>query len=250
MKRTDAEGADGQPLDALAFECGLELRGSARSPMRRASRTWTGCSPIRLNANASTLADDGSSHWTSSTASTTGAPQREPPVRFGPRRRACADRQSCAASSSNSATSSARLLGGDSSGQDSRERLVEQVAEPDVSEPSLELCRSRQRTHIPRSRAASTPADQMRRLSDPRRSPSSTNAVGPSRNRSRNARTESSSASLPIVAPDISAQDRDRVTLGLHDPERARVHRERSSRTACEVRIIVECRLTLDESSD
>ena len=142
--------------------------GAAPSPVRRASRTWTGCSPIRLSANVSTLADDGSSHWTSSI----GKHDR----RLGSESLQCAsdcnaERARIGASRSRpraGARPRARASSAATARQDSLEHVLEQVAEAGVSEPSLRLGRPRHedtKSALTRGLDARQPD---RRLSDPR----------------------------------------------------------------------------------
>ncbi len=180
VQRTDAERSDPAavrrppPARARTAPAGGR-RPAGRLPSRRRS------------AKASALADEESSHWTSSIATTTGLRSLSRPRTS----------RTATASARWSATSSAAFVAQkrDLERAPSRRRqlvdhvveyAVEEIAEPDVREPALGLGRTRRRareSHV--RRAAATAASQSVDFPIPG-SPSSTSPEGASTGVSRN----------------------------------------------------------------
>ena len=161
--------------------------GPSPSPSRRASSTSMESDSIRRSANASTVDEAGSSHWTSSTAITS--------CPLSPR--SCSTSRTATASarwstmppdpsSSRSACSSARRLGGASAGRTSASEPSRRSASPRPAKPRSASAGRDVRSRYPRSRACSTPAAHSVDLPIPA-SPSSTSAEAPSAGESRKA---------------------------------------------------------------
>ena len=201
VERADAERPHRQPLDALGAERLLEprrLRSVADPPGEQ--QDARGSPSSRRNANASALAEDGSSHWTSSIATSSGSPSLS----------SCSALRIAIPSARGSTAISRRLLEQERDlerapprrrqrGQDLVEDVLEQIAQPHVSEAALSLGRSRREDAQARARACSTPASQSVDLPIPA-SPSSTSAAGPPSAWPTKAWREASSSSLPTIS--------------------------------------------------
>ena len=164
----EAERADVQPLDSVG------RRSPARAPapphLRRGDARAAGGSAARRSrrsANASALAEDGSSHWTSSIARTTGPSAARTSSALRPRRRACADRTPSGSSSTRSASSSARRLGVGSAGRHSSSTSSNRSPSPAWVSPRSASAGRDIRTSKPRSGRLDTRVPY-RRLADSR----------------------------------------------------------------------------------
>jgi hypothetical protein len=151
------------------------------------------------SANDSALDEDGSSHWTSSIAITTGS--RLLRASSAPRTPTASARRSTGspeASSTSSATSRARRLGALSIGRTSSRTPSNRSPSPALASPRSASAGRDERTRRPR-RASSIPASQRVDFPTPG-SPSSTSAAGPPSAWSKKARIEASSSSLPTIS--------------------------------------------------
>jgi hypothetical protein len=164
-----------------------------------------GCSRTRRSANASALAEDGSSHWTSSIASETGPSAARTCSALRTATPSVRGSAPSAPSSTRSATSSARRLGAGSTGSTLSSTSSNRSPRPAWGSPRSASEGRAERTRSPRARAASTPASQSVDFPIPA-SPSSTSAAGPSAAWSRKPYTEPSSSSLPMISPDMPSQ--------------------------------------------
>ena len=160
--------------------CGV----SALSPRRRVSRRRIACSSNRRSANASALAEDGSSHWSSSIARTTG------PRRQATRARSGRDTERAGIEVVGIFLDEERRLQRMAPGCRQRRQDAPRTCSNRSPRPAWVNLRSASagretRTRNPQVRAPSTPACQRGDFPMPG-SPSSTKARGPSAARSRN----------------------------------------------------------------
>src|SRR5262245_31721493 len=173
---------------------------STPSSSRLASRSRTLLSSSRLSPKARAAADEGSSHWTSSTPTTTGSRSLSAArTSRTATESALWSTGSSGDSSSSSATSRARRRGGARPARTSSRTPSNRSPSPACGRPRSASEGRVVRTRRPCAAAYSTPASQSVDFPMPG-SPSSTSAVAPASSRSTNARTAASSSSLPTIS--------------------------------------------------